>query len=157
MAKGENVTYNAPGKGDDGKIDYSSTYLQVLIKSPQKDSSAAINGYYYYPSYNATEATMHVYDNGGLAINHAKKFKTGIDKELKAVLEKAGYQYTGTDTSSLGNEYWYYYNAKENVSLHIVKLSGLGSSTMSASFFPGDDYKPQAGKQIRLNTRYLRR
>ena len=157
MAKGENVTYNAPGKGDDGKIDYSSTYLQVLIKSPQKDSSAAINGYYYYPSYNATEATMHVYDNGGLAINHAKQFKTGIDKELKAVLEKAGYQYTGTDTSSLGNEYWYYYNAKENVSLHIVKLSGLGSSTMSASFFPGDDYKPQAGKQIRLNTRYLRR
>ena len=156
MAKGENVTYNAPEKGDDGKIDYSSTYLQVLIKSPQKDSSAAINGYYYYPSYNATEATMHVYDNGGLAINHAKKFKTGIDKELKAVLEKAGYQYTGTDTSSLGNEYWYYYNAKENVSLHIVKLSGLGSSTMSASFFSGDDYKPQAGKQIRLNTRYLR-
>lgn len=157
MAKGENITYNAPGKDDDGKIDYSSTYLQVLIKSPQKDSSAAINGYYYYPSYEATEATMHVYDNGGLAINHAKKFKTGTDKELKAVLEKAGYQYTGTDTSSLGNEYWYYYNAKENVSLHIVKLSGLGSSTMSASFFSGDDYKPQAGKQIRLNTRYLRR
>lgn len=100
---------------------------------------------------------MHVYDNGGLAINHAKQFKTGIDKELKAVLEKAGYQYTGTDTSSLGNEYWYYYNDKENVSLHIVKLSGLGSSTMSASFFPGDDYKPQAGKQIRLNTRYIHR
>lgn len=99
---------------------------------------------------------MHVYDNGGLAINHAKQFKTGIDKELKAALEKGGYQYTGTDTSSLGNEYWYYYNAKENVSLHIVKLSGLGSSTMSASFFSGDDYKSQAGKQIRPNTRYTR-
>ena len=98
---------------------------------------------------------MHVYDNGGLAINHAKKFKTGIDKELKAALEKGGYQYTGTEKSDSGDEYWFYYNAKHKVSLHVVKYNSL--SLLIASFWPGDEYKPQAGKQIRLNTRYLRR
>lgn len=157
IAKGENVTYNAPISGEDGKIDYSSTNLQVSIKDFRKGISAVINGYYYYPSYEATEANMHIYEAGGLSINHAKQFNTGIDKELKAVLEKAGYQYTGTEKSSLGNEYWYYYNAEQNVSLHVVKLTGLGSKLLSASFFPGDDYKSQAGKQIRLNTRYMRR
>ena len=155
IAKGENVTYNAPGKDDKGNIDYSSANLQVLMKDPFKDKTAAINGYYYYPSYEATEATMHVYDNGGLAINHAKKFKTGIDKELKAALEKGGYQYTGTEKSDSGDEYWFYYNAKHKVSLHVVKYNSL--SLLIASFWPGDEYKPQAGKQIRLNTRYLRR
>ena len=155
IAKGENVTYNAPGKDDKGNIDYSSANLQVLMKDPFKDKTAAINGYYYYPSYEATEATMHVYDNGGLAINHAKQFKTGIDKELKAALEKGGYQYTGTEKSDSGTEYWFYYNAKHKVSLHVFKYSG--SSFLLASFWPGNDYKPQAGKQIRLNTRYLRR
>ena len=155
IAKGENVTYNAPGKDDKGNIDYSSANLQVLMKDPFKDKTAAINGYYYYPSYEATEATMHVYDNGGLAINHAKQFKTGIDKELKAVLEKAGYQYSGKDTSSYGDEYWCYYNAEHKVSLHVFKMKG--SSLLSASFFPGDEYKPKAGKQIRLNTRYMHR
>lgn len=155
IAKGENVTYNAPGKDDKGNIDYSSANLQVLMKDPFKDKTAAINGYYYYPSYEATEATMHVYDNGGLAINHAKKFKTGIDKELKAALEKGGYQYTGTEKSDSGDEYWFYYNAKHKVSLHVVKYNSL--SLLVASFWPGDEYKPQAGKQIRLNTRYLRR
>ncbi len=155
IAKGENVTYNAPGKDDKGNIDYSSANLQVLMKDPFKDKTAAINGYYYYPSYEATEATMHVYDNGGLAINHAKKFKTGIDKELKAALEKGGYQYTGTEKSDSGDEYWFYYNAEHKVSLHVVKYNSL--SLLIASFWPGDDYKPQAGKQIRLNTRYLRR
>lgn len=155
IAKGENVTYNAPGKDDKGNIDYSSANLQVLMKDPFKDKTAAINGYYYYPSYEATEATMHVYDNGGLAINHAKQFKTGIDKELKAALEKGGYQYTETEKSDSGTEYWFYYNAKHKVSLHVFKYSG--SSFLLASFWPGNDYKPQAGKQIRLNTRYLRR
>ena len=155
IAKGENVTYNAPGKDDKGNIDYSSANLQVLMKDPFKDKTAAINGYYYYPSYEATEATMHVYDNGALAINHAKKFKTGIDKELKAALEKGGYQYTGTEKSDSGDEYWFYYNAKHKVSLHVVKYNSL--SLLIASFWPGDEYKPQAGKQIRLNTRYLRR
>lgn len=155
IAKGENVTYNAPGKDDKGNIDYSSANLQVLMKDPFKDKTAAINGYYYYPSYEATEATMHVYDNGGLAINHAKQFKTGIDKELKAALEKGGYQYTGTEKSDSGTEYWFYYNDKHKVSLHVFKYSG--SSFLLASFWPGNDYKPQAGKQIRLNTRYLRR
>ena len=154
IAKGENVTYNAPGKDDKGNIDYSSANLQILMKDPIKDKTAAINGYYYYPSYEATEATMHVYDNGALAINHAKKFKTGIDKELKAALEKGGYQYTGTEKSDSGDEYWFYYNAKHKVSLHVVKYNGL--SLLIASFWPGDEYKPQAGKQIRLNTRYLR-
>ena len=155
IAKGENVTYNAPGKDDKGNIDYSSANLQVLMKDPFKDKTAAINGYYYYPSYEATEATMHVYDNGGLAINHAKQFKTGVDKELKAALEKGGYQYTGKEKSDSGTEYWFYYNAKHKVSLHVFKYSG--SSFLLASFWPGNDYKPQAGKQIRLNTRYLRR
>ena len=155
IAKGENVTYNAPGKDDKGNIDYSSANLQVLMKDPFKDKTAAINGYYYYPSYEATEATMHVYDNGGLAINHAKKFKTGIDTELKAALEKGGYQYTGTEKSDSGDEYWFYYNAEHKVSLHVVKYNSL--SLLIASFWPGDEYKPQAGKQIRLNTRYLRR
>lgn len=155
IAKGEDVTYNAPGKDDKGNIDYSSANLQVLMKDPFKDKTAAINGYYYYPSYEATEATMHVYDNGGLAINHAKQFRTGIDKELKAALEKGGYQYTGTEKSNSGTEYWFYYNAKHKVSLHVFKYSG--SSFLLASFWPGEEYKPQAGKQIRLNTRYLRR
>ena len=155
IAKGENVSYNAPGKDDKGNIDYSSANLQILMKDPIKDKTAAINGYYYYPSYEATEATMHVYDNGALAINHAKKFKTGIDKELKAALEKGGYQYTGTEKSDSGDEYWFYYNAKHKVSLHVVKYNSL--SLLIASFWPGDEYKPQAGKQIRLNTRYLRR
>ena len=155
MAKGENITYNAPIKGDDGKIDYSMTNLQVMIKDPFKDRTAAINGYYYYAAYEATEATMHVYDNGGLAINHAKQFKTGIDKELKAALEKGGYQYTGTEKRTSGTEYWFYYNAEHNVSLHVYKMKD--SSFLIASFWSGDDYKPQAGKQIRLNTRYTRR
>ena len=155
MAKGEVVNYNAPEKADSVNLDYSSTNLQVMIKDPFKDRTAAINGYYYYPSYEATEATMHVYDNGGLAINHAKQFKTGVDKELKAALEKGGYQYTGKEKSDSGTEYWFYYNAKHNVSLHVFKYSG--SILLVASFWPGDDYKPQAGKQIRLNTRYLRR
>lgn len=155
IAKGENVSYNAPGKDDKGNIDYSSANLQILMKDPIKDKTAAINGYYYYPSYEATEATMHVYDNGALAINHAKKFKTGIDKELKAALEKGGYQYTGTEKSDSGDEYWFYYNAEHKVSLHVVKYNSL--SLLIASFWPGDEYKPQAGKQIRLNTRYLRR
>ncbi len=155
IAKGENVSYNAPGKDDKGNIDYSSANLQILMKDPIKDKTAAINGYYYYPSYEATEATMHVYDNGALAINHAKKFKTGIDKELKAALEKGGYQYTGTEKSDSGDEYWFYYNAKHKVSLHVVKYNSL--SLLIASFWPGDEYKPQAGKQIRLNTSYLRR
>ena len=155
MAKGENVTYNAPEKGDDGKIDYGMTNLQVLIKDPFKDKTAAINGYYYYAAYEATEATMHVYDNGGLAINHAKQFKTGIDKELKAALEKGGYQYTGTEKRTSGSEYWFYYNAEHNVSLHVYKMKD--SSFLIANFWPGDDYKPQAGNQIRLNTRYIRR
>ena len=155
MAKGEEVTYNAPIMKDSVNLDYGSTNLQVFIKDPSKIKTSAINGYYYYAAYEATEATMHVYDNGGLAINHAKQFKTGIDKELKAVLEKAGYQYTGTEKSDSGTEYWFYYNAKHNVSLHVFKYSG--SILLSASFFPGDDYKPQAGKQIRLNTRYMHR
>ncbi len=155
MAKGENVTYNAPEKGDDGKIDYGMTNLQVLIKDPFKDKTAAINGYYYYAAYEATEATMHVYDNGGLAINHAKQFKTGIDKELKAALEKGGYQYTGTEKRTSGSEYWFYYNAEHNVSLHVYKMKD--SSFLIANFWPGDDYKLQAGNQIRLNTRYTRR
>ena len=153
MAKGEVVNYNAPEKADSVNLDYSSTNLQVMIKDPFKDRTAAINGYYYYPSYEATEATMHVYDNGGLAINHAKQFKTGTDKELKAALEKGGYQYTGKEKSDSGTEYWFYYNAKHNVSLHVFKYSG--SILLVASFWPGDDYKPQAGKQIRLNTRYM--
>ena len=155
MAKGEVVNYNAPEKADSVNLDYSSTNLQVMIKDPFKDRTAAINGYYYYPSYEATEATMHVYDNGGLAINHAKQFKTGVDKELKAALEKGGYQYTGKEKSDSGTEYWFYYNAKHNVSLHVFKYSG--SILLVASFWPGDDYKPQAGKQIRLNTRYIHR
>ena len=155
MAKGEEVTYNAPIMKDSVNLDYGSTNLQVFIKDPSKIKTSAINGYYYYAAYEATEATMHVYDNGGLAINHAKQFKTGIDKELKAVLEKAGYQYTGTEKSDSGTEYWFYYNAEHNVSLHVFKYSG--SILLSASFFPGDDYKPQAGKQIRLNTRYMHR
>lgn len=155
IAKGEDVTYNAPEKEKDGKIKYYMANLQVLIKDPFKDKTAAINGYYYYPSHEATEATMHVYDNGGLAINHAKQFRTGIDKELKAALEKGGYQYTGTEKSDSGDEYWFYYNAKHKVSLHVVKYNSL--SLLIASFWPGDEYKPQAGKQIRLNTRYLRR
>ena len=155
MAKGEVVNYNAPEKADSVNLDYSSTNLQVMIKDPFKDRTAAINGYYYYPSYEATEATMHVYDNGGLAINHAKQFKTGVDKELKAALEKGGYQYTGKEKSDSGTEYWFYYNAKHNVSLHVFKYSG--SILLVASFWPGDDYKPQAGKQIRLNTRYMHR
>lgn len=154
MAKGEVVNYNAPEKADSVNLDYSSTNLQVMIKDPFKDRTAAINGYYYYPSYEATEATMHVYDNGGLAINHAKQFKTGIDKELKAALEKGGYQYTGKEKSDSGTEYWFYYNAKHNVSLHVFKYSG--SILLVASFWPGDEYKPQAGKQIRPNTRYTR-
>ena len=153
MAKGEVVNYNAPEKADSVNLDYSSTNLQVMIKDPFKDRTAAINGYYYYPSYEATEATMHVYDNGGLAINHAKQFKTGVDKELKAALEKGGYQYTGKEKRDSGTEYWFYYNAKHNVSLHVFKYSG--SILLVASFWPGDDYKPQAGKQIRLNTRYM--
>ena len=153
IAKGEVVNYNAPEKADSVNLDYSSTNLQVMIKDPFKDRTAAINGYYYYPSYEATEATMHVYDNGGLAINHAKQFKTGVDKELKAALEKGGYQYTGKEKSDSGTEYWFYYNAKHNVSLHVFKYSG--SILLVASFWPGDDYKPQAGKQIRLNTRYM--
>ena len=153
MAKGEVVNYNAPEKADSVNLDYSSTNLQVMIKDPFKDRTAAINGYYYYPSYEATEATMHVYDNGGLAINHAKQFKTGVDKELKAALEKGGYQYTGKEKSDSGTEYWFYYNAKHNVSLHVFKYSG--SILLVASFWPGDEYKPQAGKQIRLNTRYM--
>lgn len=153
MAKGEVVNYNAPEKADSVNLDYSSTNLQVMIKDPFKDRTAAINGYYYYPSYEATEATMHVYDNGGLAINHAKQFKTGVDKELKAALEKGGYQYTGKEKSDSGTEYWFYYNAKHNVSLHVFKYSG--SILLVASFWPGDDYKSQAGKQIRLNTRYM--
>lgn len=153
MAKGEVVNYNAPEKADSVNLDYSSTNLQVMIKDPFKDRTAAINGYYYYPSYEATEATMHVYDNGGLAINHAKQFKTGVDKELKAALEKGGYQYTGKEKSDSGTEYWFYYNAKHNVSLHVFKYSG--SILLVASFWPGDDYKPQAGKQIRLNMRYM--
>lgn len=155
MAKGEEVTYNAPIMKDSVNLDYGSTNLQVFIKDPSKIKTSAINGYYYYAAYEATEATMHVYDNGGLAINHAKQFKTGIDKELKAVLEKAGYQYTGTEKSDSGTEYWFYYNAEHNVSLHVFKYSG--SILLSASFFPGDDYKHQAGKQIRLNTRYMHR
>lgn len=155
MAKGEEVTYNAPIMKDSVNLDYGSTNLQVFIKDPSKIKTSAINGYYYYAAYEATEATMHVYDNGGLAINHAKQFKTGIDKELKAVLEKAGYQYTGKDTNSYGDEFWLYYNAEHNVSLHVRKLKG--KTLLSASFFPGDDYKPQAGKQIRLNTRYMHR
>ncbi len=154
MAKGEVVNYNAPEKADSVNLDYSSTNLQVMIKDPFKDRTAAINGYYYYPSYEATEATMHVYDNGGLAINHAKQFKTGVDKELKAALEKGGYQYTGKEKSDSGTEYWFYYNAKHNVSLHVFKYSG--SILLVASFWPGDEYKPQAGKQIRPNTRYTR-
>lgn len=154
MDKGEEVTYNAPIMKDSVNLDYSSTRLQVLIKDPSKIKTSAINGYYYYPSYDATEATMHVYDNGGLAINHAQQFKTGIDKELKAALEKGGYQYTGTEKSNSGTEYWFYYNAKHKVSLHVVKYKGL--SFLSASFWPGDDYKPQAGTQIRPNMRYLR-
>lgn len=155
MAKGEEVTYNAPIMKDSVNLDYGSTNLQVFIKDPSKIKTSAINGYYYYAAYEATEATMHVYDNGGLAINHAKQFKTGIDKELKAVLEKAGYQYTGTEKSDSGTEYWFYYNAEHNVSLHVFKYSG--SILLSASFWPGDDYKPQAGKQICLNTRYMHR
>ena len=154
IAKGEVVNYNAPEKADSVNLDYSSTNLQVMIKDPFKDRTAAINGYYYYPSYEATEATMHVYDNGGLAINHAKQFKTGVDKELKAALEKGGYQYTGKEKSDSGTEYWFYYNAKHNVSLHVFKYSG--SILLVASFWPGDEYKPQAGKQIRPNTRYTR-
>lgn len=154
IAKGEVVNYNAPEKADSVNLDYSSTNLQVMIKDPFKDRTAAINGYYYYPSYEATEATMHVYDNGGLAINHAKQFKTGVDKELKAALEKGGYQYTGKEKSDSGTEYWFYYNAKHNVSLHVFKYSG--SILLVASFWPGDDYKSQAGKQIRPNTRYTR-
>ena len=155
MAKGEEVTYNAPQKKDSVNLDYGSTNLQVFIKDPSKIKTSAINGYYYYAAYEATEATMHVYDNGGLAINHAKQFKTGIDKELKAVLEKAGYQYTGKHTNSYGDEFWFYYNAEHNVSLHVLKLKG--NKLLTASFFPGDEYKPQAGKQIRLNTRYMHR
>ena len=154
MAKGEEITYHAPQKKDSVNLDYSSTNLQVFIKDPFKDKTAAINGYYYYAAYEATEATMHIYDNGGLAINHAKQFKTGTDKELKAALEKGGYQYTGKEKSDSGTEYWFYYNAKHNVSLHVFKYSG--SILLVASFWPGDDYKPQAGKQIRLNTRYTR-
>ena len=154
MAKGEVVNYNAPEKADSVNLDYSSTNLQVMIKDPFKDRTAAINGYYYYPSYEATEATMHVYDNGGLAINHAKQFKTGVDKELKAALEKGGYQYTGKEKSDSGTEYWFYYNAEHKVSLHVVKYNSL--SLLIASFWPGDEYKPQAGKQIRPNTRYTR-
>ena len=155
MAKGEEVTYNAPIMKDSVNLDYGSTNLQVFIKDPSKIKTSAINGYYYYAAYEATEATMHVYDNGGLAINHAKQFKTGIDKALKAVLEKAGYQYTVTEKSDSGTEYWFYYNAEHNVSLHVFKYSG--SILLSASFWPGDDYKPQAGKQICLNTRYMHR
>ena len=154
MAKGEEITYHAPQKKDSVNLDYSSTNLQVFIKDPFKDKTAAINGYYYYAAYEATEATMHIYDNGGLAINHAKQFKTGVDKELKAALEKGGYQYTGKEKSDSGTEYWFYYNAKHNVSLHVFKYSG--SILLVASFWPGDDYKPQAGKQIRPNTRYTR-
>ena len=90
MAKGEVVNYNAPEKADSVNLDYSSTNLQVMIKDPFKDRTAAINGYYYYPSYEATEATMHVYDNGGLAITPAKQFKRGVDKELTAPLEQGG-------------------------------------------------------------------
>lgn len=154
MAKGEEITYHAPQKKDSVNLDYSSTNLQVFIKDPFKDKTAAINGYYYYAAYEATEATMHVYDNGGLAINHAKQFKTGVDKELKAALEKGGYQYTGKEKSDSGTEYWFYYNAKHKVSLHVFKFKG--SQFLIASFFLGDDYKSQAGKQIRPNTRYTR-
>lgn len=155
MAKGEDVTYMAPKKGKDGKIHYSEVCLKVSIKDPLKEKTAAIKGYCYYPSHDATEATMHIYDNGALDINPAKKFKTGIDKELKAALEKAGYQYTGNGKSSLGNDVWYYYNKDFNISLHVLKITIVDSQIMSVAFWRGDDYKPQAGKQIRPNTRYM--
>ena len=157
MAKGEDVTYYAPVKGDDGKIDYASTRLQVSIKDLSKVKTAAISGYHYCAATNATKDNMHVYNKGALTINSTKQFKTGIDKELKAALEKAGYQYTGLGKDQLGNEYWYYYNAEHTISLHVVKLTGIGSKLIVSDFWPGDDYKPQAGKQIRLNTRYMHR
>lgn len=157
MAKGEDVTYYAPVKGDDGKIDYASTRLQVSIKDLSKFKAAAINGYHYCAAENATKDNMHVYNKGALTINSTKQFKTGIDKELKAALEKAGYQYTGLGKDQLGNEYWYYYNAEHGISLHVVKLTGIGSKLIVSDFWPGDDYKPQAGKQIRLNTHYMHR
>ena len=155
MAKGEDVTYYAPVKGDDGKIDYASTRLQVSIKDLSKFKAAAINGYHYCAAENATKDNMHVYNKGALTINSTKQFKTGIDKELKAALEKAGYQYTGLGKDQLGNEYWYYYNAEHGISLHVVKLTGIGSKLIVSDFWPGDDYKPEPGKQIRLNTRYI--
>ena len=155
IAKGEDVTYYAPVKGDDGKIDYASTRLQVSIKDLSKFKAAAINGYHYCAAENATKDNMHVYNKGALTINSTKQFKTGIDKELKAALEKAGYQYTGLGKDQLGNEYWYYYNAEHGISLHVVKLTGLGSTLLGSDFWPGDDYKPEPGKQIRLNTRYI--
>lgn len=157
IAKGEDVTYYAPVKGDDGKIDYASTRLQVSIKDLSKFKAAAINGYHYCAAENATKDNMHVYNKGALTINSTKQFKTGIDKELKAALEKAGYQYTGLGKDQLGNEYWYYYNAEHGISLHVVKLTGIGSKLIVSDFWPGDDYKPQAGKQIRLNTHYMHR
>lgn len=157
IAKGEDVTYYAPVKGDDGKIDYASTRLQVSIKDLSKFKAAAINGYHYCAAENATKDNMHVYNKGALTINSTKQFKTGIDKELKAALEKAGYQYTGLGKDQLGNEYWYYYNAEHGISLHVVKLTGIGSKLIVSDFWPGDDYKPQAGKQIRPNTRYIHR
>lgn len=157
IAKGEDVTYYAPVKGDDGKIDYASTRLQVSIKDPFKFNAAAINGYHYCAAENATKDNMNVYNKGALTINSTKQFKTGIDKELKAALEKAGYQYTGLGKDQLGNEYWYYYNAEHGISLHVIKLTGIGSKLLMSDFWPGDDYKPQAGKQIRPNTRYIHR
>ena len=155
MAKGEEVTYRAPEVGDDGKIDYASTRLEVSIKGLSKLKAAAISGYHYCAASNATKDNMNVYNKGALTINPTKQFKTGIDKELRAVLEKAGYQYTGLGKDQFGNEYWYYYNAEHTISLHVVKLTGLGSTLLGSDFWPGDDYKPEPGKQIRLNTRYI--
>lgn len=155
MAKGEDVTYYAPEVGDDGKIDYASTRLQIYIKDRSKFKAAAISDYHYCAATNATKDNMHVYNKGALTINSTKQFKMGIDKELKAALEKGGYQYTGLGKDQLGNEYWYY-NAEHNISLHVVKLTGMGVALFVSDFWPGDDYKPQAGKQIRPNIRYLR-
>lgn len=156
VAKGEDVTYAPPVDGLDGKIDYGSTRLQVSIKDPFKFNAAVINGYQYCAATDATKDNMNVYNKGALTINPSKRFKTGIDKELRAVLEKAGYQYTGQGKDQLDNEYWYYYNAERTISLHVVKLTGLGSDLIGSEFWPGDDYKPEPGKTIRLNTRYIR-
>ena len=155
MAKGENVTYAPPVNGLDGNIDYGSTRLEVSIKDPFKFSTAAINGYHYCAASKATKDNMYVYNRGSLTINPTKQFKTGIDKELRAVLEKAGYQYTGLGKDQFDNEYWYYYNAEHTISLHVVKLTGMGTALFGSDFWPGDDYKPEPGKRIRLNTRYI--